>query len=186
MGHGSLAQAPAINHGSLKAKGFDAEAIAKAEAAVKTAFDIKFAFNRWTFGDDFLTKSLGVSAAQLADPKFDLLSHLGFSKADVEAANVHVCGAMTLEGAPYLKAEHLPVFDCASPCGRIGKRFLSVESHIRMMAAAQPFISGAISKTINMPNEATVEDCLSSYLLSWRLALKANALYRDGSKLSSR
>ncbi len=184
VGHGSLAQAPAINHGSLKAKGFDAEAIAKAEAAVKTAFDIKFAFNRWTFGDDFLTKSLGVSAAQLADPKFDLLSHLGFSKADVEAANVHVCGAMTLEGAPYLKAEHLPVFDCASPCGRIGKRFLSVESHIRMMAAAQPFISGAISKTINMPNEATVEDCLSSYLLSWRLALKANALYRDGSKLS--
>ncbi|GGF74481.1 vitamin B12-dependent ribonucleotide reductase [Azorhizobium oxalatiphilum] len=184
VGHGSLAQAPAINHGSLRAKGFDDAAIAKAEAAVKTAFDIKFAFNRWTFGEEFLVKSLGVTPAQLGDMKFDLLAHLGFSKADIDAANVHVCGAMTLEGAPYLKAEHLPVFDCASPCGRIGKRFLSVESHIRMMAAAQPFISGAISKTINMPNDATVEDCHAAYLLSWRLALKANALYRDGSKLS--
>ena len=91
---------------------------------------------------------------------------------------------MTLEGAPGLKAEHLPVFDCANPCGRIGKRYLSVESHIRMMAAAQPFISGAISKTINMPNDATVEDCKNAYMLSWKLALKANALYRDGSKLS--
>ena len=120
----------------------------------------------------------------LADPAFDLLSFLGFSKKDVEAANVHVCGAMTLEGAPHLKVEHLPVFDCANPCGRIGKRFLSVASHIRMMAAAQPFISGAISKTINMPNDATVDDCKEAYMLSWRLALKANALYRDGSKLS--
>jgi ribonucleoside-diphosphate reductase alpha chain len=91
---------------------------------------------------------------------------------------------MTLEGAPHLKKEHLPVFDCANPCGKIGKRYLSVESHIRMMAAAQPFISGAISKTINMPNEATVEDCKNAYMLSWKLALKANALYRDGSKLS--
>ena len=91
---------------------------------------------------------------------------------------------MTVEGAPHLKAEHYPVFDCANPCGRTGKRYLSVESHIKMMAAAQPFISGAISKTINMPNEATVEDCKEAYLLSWKLALKANALYRDGSKLS--
>ena len=113
-----------------------------------------------------------------------MLTHLGFSKKDIEAANIHVCGAMTLEGAPFLKAEHLPVFDCANPCGKIGKRYLSVESHIRMMAAAQPFISGAISKTINMPNDATVEDCKSAYMLSWKLALKANALYRDGSKLS--
>ena len=184
VGHGSLAQAPGINHTTLRAKGFDDAAIQKAEAAVKTAFDIKFAFNRWTFGEEFLVKTLGVTAVQLADPKFDLLAHLGFPKAEIEAANVHICGAMTLEGAPYLKAEHLPVFDCASPCGRIGKRFLSVESHIRMMAAAQPFISGAISKTINMPNDATVEDCKQAYMLSWRLALKANALYRDGSKLS--
>ena len=123
-------------------------------------------------------------AEKLAGPGFDLLVHLGFSKKDIEAANEHVCGAMTLEGAPHLAEEHLPVFDCANPCGRKGKRFLSVESHIRMMAASQPFISGAISKTINMPNEATVEDCKQSYMLSWRLALKANALYRDGSKLS--
>src|SRR4029078_9165888 len=112
------------------------------------------------------------------------LSHLGFSKKDIEAANEHVCGAMTLEGAPHLKSEHLSVFDCANPCGRKGKRFLSVASHIHMMAASQPFISGAISKTINMPNDASVEDCKESYFLSWRLALKANALYRDGSKLS--
>ena len=113
-----------------------------------------------------------------------MLAHLGFSKADIDKANIHVCGAMTLEGAPGLKDEHLPVFDCANPCGRIGKRYLSVESHIRMMAASQPFISGAISKTINMPNDAAVEDCAAAYMLSWKLGIKANALYRDGSKLS--
>ena len=113
-----------------------------------------------------------------------MLAALGFSKKDIEAANIHCCGAMTLEGAPGLKDEHLPVFDCANPCGKIGKRALSVESHIRMMAASQPFISGAISKTINMPNDATVDDCKDAYMLSWKLALKANALYRDGSKLS--
>src|SRR5690606_2702857 len=107
-----------------------------------------------------------------------------FGRKEIEAANIHVCGAMTLEGAPFLKDEHLPVFDCATPCGKIGKRYLSVESHIRMMAAAQPFITGAISKTINMPNDATVEEAKEAYMLSWQLALKANALYRDGSKLS--
>src|SRR5262249_1892025 len=115
---------------------------------------------------------------------FDLLQAVGFTKREIEAANVHICGAMTVEGAPHLKAEHYPVFDCANPCGKIGKRYLSVESHIRMMAAAQPFISAAISKTINLPTDGTVEDCKSGYLLSWKLALKANALYRDGSKLS--
>ena len=135
-------------------------------------------------GRGVLREELGIPAEELADPTFDLLAALGFGKREIEAANIHVCGAMTLEGAPHLKAEHLPVFDCANPCGRTGKRYLSVESHIRMMAAAQPFISGAISKTINMPNEATVEDCKDAYMLSWRLALKANALYRDGSKLS--
>src|SRR5919106_2401186 len=113
-----------------------------------------------------------------------MLAHLGFSRREIEAANIHVCGAMTVEGAPHLKPAHYPVFDCANPCGKSGKRYLSVESHIRMMAAAQPFISGAISKTINMPNDATVEDCKNAYMLSWKLALKANALYRDGSKLS--
>ena len=184
VGHGSLGQAPGINHSTLRAKGFDDEAIAKVEKALPTAFDIKFAFNKWTLGEDLLRDKLGVPADVLASPSFDLLAHVGFSKREIEAANVHVCGAMTVEGAPHLKPAHYPVFDCANPCGRTGKRYLSVESHIRMMAAAQPFISGAISKTINMPNDATVEDCKSAYLLSWKLALKANALYRDGSKLS--
>ncbi len=184
VGHGSLAQAPGVNHATLKAKGFTEEKIAAVEAGLKSAFDIKFVFNRWTLGDDFLTGTLKVPAEKLDDPSFDLLRFLGFSKEEIEAANIHVCGAMTLEGAPHLKQEHYPVFDCANPCGRIGKRYLSVESHIRMMAAAQPFISGAISKTINMPNEATVEDCKNAYMLSWKLGLKANALYRDGSKLS--
>ncbi|MBN8535303.1 MAG: vitamin B12-dependent ribonucleotide reductase [Rhizobiales bacterium] len=183
VGHGSIRQAPAINHATLSAKGFSAETLEKVEKALPAAFDIKFVFNRWTLGDEQM-KALGVSDEQLNDMSFELLPFLGFSKKDVELANIHVCGAMTLEGAPHLKTEHYPVFDCANPCGRLGKRYLSVESHIRMMAAAQPFISGAISKTINMPNEATVEDCKSAYLLSWKLALKANALYRDGSKLS--
>ncbi len=183
VGHGTLSNAPGINHSSLKSKGFDDETIKKIESKLATAFDIKFVFNRFTLGDDTL-KKIGVTDEQLANPQFDLLAHLGFGKREIEAANLHVCGAMTLEGAPHLKEAHYPVFDCANACGRLGKRFLSVESHIRMMAAAQPFISGAISKTINMPNEATVDQCKESYMLSWRLGLKANALYRDGSKLS--
>ncbi len=141
-------------------------------------------FNKWTLGEEFCKSVLKISDEQLVDYGFDLLSFIGFSKADIDKANIHVCGAMTLEGAPGLKDEHLPVFDCANACGRLGKRYLSVESHIRMMAASQPFISGAISKTINMPNEATVEECNAAYMLSWKLGVKANALYRDGSKLS--
>ncbi|HEY4140767.1 MAG TPA: vitamin B12-dependent ribonucleotide reductase [Pseudolabrys sp.] len=184
VGHGNLGQAPSINHTTLKAKGFTDEALAKVEKALPTAFDIKFAFNKWTLGEEFCRDKLGITAEQLSSPTFDLLAALGFSKREIEAANIHVCGAMTVEGAPHLKLEHYAVFDCANPCGRTGKRYLSVESHIRMMAASQPFISGAISKTINMPNDATVEDCKNAYLLSWQLALKANALYRDGSKLS--
>ncbi|MDX2308222.1 MAG: vitamin B12-dependent ribonucleotide reductase [Hyphomicrobium sp.] len=184
VGHASLRQAPTINHATLKAKGFTDDVLAKIEGGLASAFDIKFVFNKWTIGEDFLKSALKVPADKLNDPAFDIFAHLGFSKKDVEAANEHVCGAMTLEGAPHLKTEHLAVFDCANPCGRKGKRFLSVDSHIRMMAAAQPFISGAISKTINMPNDATVEDCKNAYILSWQLALKANALYRDGSKLS--
>jgi ribonucleoside-diphosphate reductase alpha chain len=184
VGHASLKQAPAINHGSLGARGFTDEKLESLEKSLASAFDIKFVFNKWTLGEDFLTGNLNVPADKLNDPSFELLPFLGFSKQDIEAANVHVCGAMTLEGAPHLKTEHYAVFDCANPCGRLGKRYLSVESHIKMMAAAQPFISGAISKTINMPNEATVDDCKTAYMQSWRLALKANALYRDGSKLS--
>ena len=158
VGHGSLSNAPAINVSTLKAKGFTDEALAKVEAALPTAFDIKFAFNKWTFGEDFLRETLKLAADAIAAPNFDLLAAVGFSKREIEAANVHICGAMTVEGAPHLKAEHYNVFDCANPCGKVGKRYLSVESHIRMMAASQPFISGAISKTINMPNDATVED----------------------------
>jgi ribonucleoside-diphosphate reductase alpha chain len=184
VGHGNLNQAPGINPGSLKAKGFTDEKIAAVNGALKSAFDIKFVFNKWTLGEDFCKETLGLTEEQLNDFSFEMLPALGFARKDIEAANIHVCGAMTLEGAPHLKDEHLPVFDCANPCGKIGKRYLSVESHIRMMAAAQPFISGAISKTINMPNDATVEDCKNAYMLSWKLALKANALYRDGSKLS--
>jgi ribonucleoside-diphosphate reductase alpha chain len=184
VGHASLHQAPAINHASLRTKGFTEAKLQELEASLAGAFDIKFVFNKWTLGADFLTTALKVPQEKLEDQNFDLLNFLGFSKQEIEAANIHVCGAMTVEGAPHLKLEHYPIFDCASACGRTGRRFLSVESHIRMMAAAQPFISGAISKTINMPNEATIEDCKDAYLLSWRLALKANALYRDGSKLS--
>lgn len=184
VGHGSMKQAPAINYTTLAAKGFTEDKLEAVEKGLKSAFDIKFVFNKWTLGEDFLTGTLNIPAERLEDPAFELLAFLGFSKADIEAANLHVCGAMTLEGAPHLKTEHYAIFDCANPCGRIGKRYLSVESHIHMMAAAQPFISGAISKTINMPNEATVEDCKNAYMLSWKLALKANALYRDGSKLS--
>jgi ribonucleoside-diphosphate reductase alpha chain len=184
VGHGTLVGAPAINAESLAALGFGEEDIAKVESSLVAAFDIKFVFNKWTLGETLLTGALGFTSEQIEAPGFDLLSGLGFSRAQIEAANTYVCGAMTLEGAPELDPAHLPVFDCANPCGRIGVRFLSADSHIRMMAASQPFISGAISKTINMPNSASVEDCEQAYMLSWRLGLKANALYRDGSKLS--
>ena len=184
VGHGSLGQAPGINHTSLLGHGFGQAEIDKVEGALAQAFDIRFVFNQWTLGEEFCTKTLGIPAEKLNDPTFDLLKHLGFNRVDIEAANDHVCGTMTLEGAPHLKDEHLSVFDCANPCGKKGKRFLSVDSHITMMAAAQSFISGAISKTINMPNDATIEDCQKAYELSWSLGVKANALYRDGSKLS--
>jgi len=183
-GNGTLEDAPGVNHAALRAKGFNGDALAKVEEALTNAFDIRFVFNKWTFGEAFCVDGLGLDPARLNDPAVDMLEDLGFSAADVEAANTYCCGAMTLEGAPKLKDAHLAVFDCATPCGRLGKRYLSWQSHIHMMAAAQPFISGAISKTINMPRQATVEDCKEAYNLSWRLALKANALYRDGSKLS--
>jgi ribonucleoside-diphosphate reductase alpha chain len=184
VGHGTLEGAPEIDPTALVGHGFGKAEIEKLEAALPTAFDIRFVFNQWTLGEAFCTGVLGIPADKLRDPAFDLLRHLGFTRAQVEAANAHVCGTMTLEGAPHLRPEHYPVFDCANPCGKIGKRYLSVESHIRMMAAAQSFISGAISKTINMANDATIADCKAAYELSWSLGVKANALYRDGSKLS--
>ena len=184
VGRGTLEGAPGVDHASLRARGFDDDALARLEAALGDAFDIRYAFGKWTLGEDFCVGRLGLDAAKLDDPEFDILSALGFDEAAIEAANAWCCGAMTLEGAPHLKASHLPVFDCATPCGRHGVRALGWRAHVRMMAAAQPFISGAISKTVNMPHAATVEDCREAYLLSWRSGLKANALYRDGSKLS--
>ena len=184
VGRGSLKDAPEINHQTLAAKGFTPEVLERLEQALPSAFDIKYAFNPYTLGQDFCKDVLGLTDAQLADFELDLLSEIGFTKTQYEAANLFCCGAMTVEGAPGLKEEHLPVFDCANPCGRLGKRFLETSSHIRMMAAAQPFISGAISKTINMPGSATIEDCGTSYMEAWQLGLKAMALYRDGSKLS--
>ncbi|HUX80273.1 MAG TPA: vitamin B12-dependent ribonucleotide reductase, partial [Alphaproteobacteria bacterium] len=184
IGHGTLEGAPGVNFKALRSKGFTDREINLLKDNLKSAFDIKFVLNRWTLGDDFCKNVLKLTDAQLNDIRFNLLSHLGFTLEEIDAANAYCCGTMTVEGAPHLKKEHLAVFDCANPCGRTGKRYLSIESHIRMMAAVQPFISGAISKTINMQNSATIEECKEAYLLSWRLCLKANALYRDGSKLS--
>jgi ribonucleoside-diphosphate reductase alpha chain len=184
VGHGTIGNAPGINHTTLMGHGFGPNELAKVDGALASAFDIRFVFNQWTLGAEFCTQVLGIPTEKLNDPTFDLLKSLGFSKKDVDAANDHVCGTMTLEGAPHLKEEHYAIFDCANPCGKKGKRYLSVNSHIYMMAAAQSFISGAISKTINMPNDATIEDCQKAYELSWSLGIKANALYRDGSKLS--
>ena len=184
VGHGSIGNAPGINHTSLIGHGFGQQEIDKVEAALGSAFDIRFVFNQWTLGADFCTDVLGIPSDKLVDSNFDLLRHLGYSKAEIDMANDHVCGTMTLEGAPHLSVDHYHIFDCANPCGKMGKRFLSVNSHIHMMAAAQSFTSGAISKTINMPNDATIEDCQKAYELSWSLGVKANALYRDGSKLS--
>ncbi len=184
VGYGTLKTAPFINHETLKEKGFTDKELNILESNFKNVFDIRFSFNIFTLGKEFCTNALNFSEDQLNDFNFNMLSELGFSSKEIDEANTYCCGTMTLEEAPHIKEEHLSVFDCANPCGKIGKRFLSTESHIKMMAAAQPFISGAISKTINMPNDASVEDCMEAYLMSWKLGTKANALYRDGSKLS--
>jgi ribonucleoside-diphosphate reductase alpha chain len=183
-GTATLTGCPHINAASLEAKGFPRKVIDSIEAQLPAAFELPFAFNRWSIGDDVLVEQIGFTREQIEAPGFDVLTALGFTRDQIDEANAHVCGTMTIEGAPHLKSEHLPVFDCANRCGKTGQRYLSPESHIRMMAAAQPFVSGAISKTINMPHSATVEDVKRAYHLSWQLMLKANALYRDGSKLS--
>lgn len=183
IGHASFAGAPHINNESLLAKGFLPEEIAKLNGAAKSAFEIGFIFNRFTLGDACLTR-LGFKEEVFADWSFSLLEALGFTEDQIDAANDYVCGTMTVEGAPALKDEHLSIFDCANKNGKKGERYIHAHGHIRMMAACQPFLSGAISKTINLPNEATVEEIADSYLMSWTLGLKANAIYRDGSKLS--
>jgi ribonucleoside-diphosphate reductase alpha chain len=183
-GTGSLVGTPHINRASLSAKGFPAEVIDRVESELARSFDVTFVFNRFVVGDEVITGPLGISAEALDTPDFDLLTALGFAPTEIREANDAICGRMTIEGAPYLREEHLAVFDCANKCGRHGKRYIAAEGHITMMAAVQPFISGAISKTINLPNHATVAQVKQAYEMSWRLGLKANALYRDGSKLS--
>jgi ribonucleoside-diphosphate reductase alpha chain len=183
VGSGSFDGAPFINHQSLSEKGFIADEIKKLDAAVGTAFEIGFVFNVYTLGEECLQR-LGFTPEQYFNFEWNLLEALGFTDEEIEAANDYVCGTMTVEGAPQLKPEHLPVFDCANKCGSKGQRYIHAHGHIRMMGAVQPFISGAISKTINLPHEANVDEIADCYFLSWKLGLKANALYRDGSKLS--
>lgn len=182
-GHGTLIGSPGITRESLMEKGFTEEKLSVIEDQLDNVFDIKFAFNKWALGEDFC-KSLGFTDADLASPDFDMLSFLGYSAKEIELTNDYVCGTMMIEGTPGLKPEHLPIFDCANKCGKNGKRFIPYMAHVRMMAAVQPFISGAISKTVNMPMEATVEEVNNVYMESWKTMIKAIALYRDASKLS--
>jgi ribonucleoside-diphosphate reductase alpha chain len=183
VGTASFAGAPFINHQTLSEKGFIADEIKRLDAAAATAFEVGFIFNKYTLGEECLQR-LGFAPEQYNNFEWSLLEALGFSDEQIEAVNDYVCGTMMIEGAPLLKDEHLPVFDCANKCGQKGQRYIHAHGHIRMMGATQPFISGAISKTINLPHEASVEEIADSYLLSWELGLKACALYRDGSKLS--
>lgn len=183
-GHGTLLGCPHINAQSLSEKGFTKDVITQVEKALPSVFDINFAFNKWTLGADFCKDVLGFKEDQLDDFNFNILRALGYTKEQIEEANDYVCGTMTIEGAPHLKESHYPIFDCANKCGKKGTRYIKPEAHIKIMAAAQPFISGAISKTINLPNEASIDDMKNAYMLSWSLGLKANALYRDSSKLS--
>ncbi|MGQ0695031.1 MAG: vitamin B12-dependent ribonucleotide reductase [Nitrospiraceae bacterium] len=184
VGAQTLKGAPFVNHETLRQKGFDDAALDHLESSLAQAFEIQFVFNKFTLGEAFCMEKLGFTEAQLNEANFNMLKALGFTQEEVAAANDFCCGTMTVEGAPHLQAEHLPVFDCANRCGRRGQRSIAVDAHIRMMAAAQSFISGAISKTINMPADATLEDVKAAYLLAWKSMVKAVALYRDGSKLS--
>jgi ribonucleoside-diphosphate reductase alpha chain len=182
-GTATLQGAPHINFDTLTAKGFKEDELQKIDKSLLAAFEISFVFNQWTLGEDCL-KRLGFKPERYNASNFNLLRALGFSRQQITEANEFICGSMTLEGAPYLKKEHEPIFDCANKCGSKGQRYIHAHGHIKMMAAAQPFLSGAISKTINLPHEATVEEIKDCYELSWKLGIKANALYRDGCKLS--
>jgi ribonucleoside-diphosphate reductase alpha chain len=182
-GHATLNGAPHVNTETLLQMGFTAQELQRLEKSLGSAFELGFVFNVYTFGEEAMQR-LGFTPEQYTDFGWNMLEALGFSEEQIEEANTYVCGTMTVEGAPFLKEEHLPVFDCANKCGKTGVRYIHAHGHIRMMAAAQPFLSGAISKTINLPNEASVDEIADCYRLSWELGLKANALYRDGSKLS--
>lgn len=184
VGHATLKKAPFINETTLAQKGFTAEQLRKVESSIATGFDLHYVVTPFTLGEEFCVEILGLTGTELGNPSLNLLSKMGFSDEEIEAANRYVFGTMTIEGAPHLKEEHYPIFDCANKCGKYGQRYLSATTHIDMMAAAQPFISGAISKTINMPNDATVTDISDAYVMSWKKMLKAISIYRDGSKLS--
>ena len=183
IGSMSLNGSPYINKESLMDKGLSEEDVAKIESALPGAFEIQHAFNVFVLGEETL-KGLGIDEETYTSFDFNLLETLGFSRSEVTQANLYICGTQKIEGAPYLKEEHLDVFDCANKCGKDGERFIHYMGHVRMMAAAQPFISGAISKTVNMPNEATIEDIEDCYFEAAKIGVKAIAIYRDGSKAS--
>ncbi|MBN2095902.1 vitamin B12-dependent ribonucleotide reductase, partial [Candidatus Peregrinibacteria bacterium] len=182
-GKGSLVEAPHINWKTLKKKGLTEKELEAAEKALSSVFDIHMIFSKHSLGEEVMER-LKIDPDVYNDASFDFLKEVGFTNEEIEEANEYVCGAMTIEGAPHIKEEHLPVFDCANRCGVKGKRFIHHMGHIKMLAAVQPFISGAISKTINMPNETDEDEVLEAYHQSWKFALKANAIYRDGCKLS--
>jgi ribonucleoside-diphosphate reductase alpha chain len=183
MGSLTLHGAPHVNHETLRSRGLTEAELEKIEGTLPGQFELSFAFSPWSLSPETF-KRLEILEDEWQAPGFNLLRRLGFTKKQIDDASAVICGNGTVEGAPHLKDEHYPVFDCANRCGKIGQRFIAPGGHIRMMAAAQPFISGAISKTINLPSEATIDEIKESYHLSWKLGLKANALYRDGSKLS--
>jgi ribonucleoside-diphosphate reductase alpha chain len=185
-GTNTLLAAPHVNRRTLKEKGFTDAELAKVEAAIPGVFDLDSAFAAWVIGEDAYER-LGAgrdTRSANASKGFSLLEHVGFTRAQIAEAGDNIVGRMTIEGAPHLRDEHYAVFDCANRCGKTGQRFLAPMSHVRMMGATQPFLSGAISKTVNLPNEATVEDIEAVYEEGWRLGLKAVALYRDGCKAS--
>jgi ribonucleoside-diphosphate reductase alpha chain len=184
IGNSSIKDAPYINHKTLKEKGFTEKELMAIEGSLHNSFELKHVFNKWVIGEEFCKNTLKIPEEKLNSNDFDILSFLGFDEIEIEAASEYACGAMTIEGAPHIKEEHLKVFDCANKCGKKGKRYIDTLGHLKQMAAAQPFISGAISKTVNLPEEATLKDVENAYWEGWKLMLKANALYRDGSKLS--
>lgn len=183
-GYATLKGCPFINAETLKKKGFTDKELLAIEIQLSGVFELKFAFNKFTLGEDFCRQVLGMNDHQLNDIEFDMLKLLGFTSEEIAKANEYVCGTMTIEGAPHLHKQHYAIFDCANKCGKTGQRFIPYDGHLRMMAAAQPFISGSISKTVNMPEESTVGDIQKAYMESWSMMLKCNAIYRDSSKLS--
>lgn len=184
IGHATIKNAPYINYETLTAKGFTEAELMAIESRMENLYALSFAFNSSTLGHDFCRNVLKMTDEQINDYNFNILKHLGFTDEQIEAAEEYVCGTMTIEGAPYLREEHYAVFDCANKCGKKGTRYIGTMGHLKQMAAAQPFLSGAISKTVNLPEEATLEDIEEAYVEGWKLMLKANALYRDSSKLS--